>query len=230
MNQENISKVPIACQAEKRSLTAVLTVSMAGDFLPMQLIFTGKTARSLPKHQFPDEFSVTQNPSHQSNKLTMLKYINEILKPYLEKQRKVHGDKPSLLIYNAQTQTIDNVLQKKLTELNMKLVMVPKNMTEYLQPLDIIVNKLVKRYMQAHFKEWYTGQIVQLVQSGEDNYEGIGNSIKSAVTLRELTAAWITAMYNHLNEPSRQDIIIDGFRHCGIVHRCENGPLAEDPE
>lgn len=188
MDQEGISKVAIAGQSDKRALAAILTVSMAGDFLPMQLIYSGKTAKSLPKSKFPSGFSLTQNPSHWSNEDTMISYIEEILVPYLEQQRETHADKPAVLIYDAFRAHTTEAVQAKLEQLNAKLVMVPKNMTDHLQPLDISVNKPVKGYMKTRFNEWYTERIVELERAGENNYQTIGNLIKSVVTIRELSA------------------------------------------
>lgn len=229
MERQGQSKVPIAGQADKRSLTAILTVSMAGDFLPMQLIYTGKTARSLPKQKFPDGFDVTQNPSHWSNEETMLQYVEVIIKPYLQKQREVHGDKPAVLIYDAFRAHTMETVQEKLAQLNAKLIMVPKNMTDHLQPLDISVNKPVKGYMKARFNEWYTNEILKLEQAGDNNYEAMGQLLKSGVALRELSAGWITNLYEHFQEPNQREIIINGFKHCNIVQRCLTGPLTEDP-
>ena len=60
---------------------------MDGTFLPMQLIYKGKTPRSLPKFKFPKEFHVTQNPSHWANEETSIGLINEIVVPYMKKIR-----------------------------------------------------------------------------------------------------------------------------------------------
>ena len=57
MAPKGTKKVSIAGSEDKRSITAKFTVSLAGDFLGMQLIYGGKTKRSLPPVKFPENFS-----------------------------------------------------------------------------------------------------------------------------------------------------------------------------
>lgn len=231
MAPEGSSKVAIAGQADKRSLTAVLTVSMSGEFLPIQLIYPGKTPRSLPRHDFPVGFSLTQNSSHWSNEDTMGDFVQDILEPYLKKQREVlkNADMPALLIYDAFRAHTTDAVQQKLAALNAKLVMVPKNMTDHRQPLDISVNKPVKNYLKTRFNEWYTGKNIELERTGECNYEAMGDLLKSSVALRELGAKWISDIYYYFDLATQKQIIVNGFRHCGIIRACEHGPVNDDP-
>ena len=123
MEAEGTSKVPIAGGSDKRALTAIFTVTLSGNFLPMQLIYTGKTAQSLPKFSFPDGFSLTQNPSHWSNEDTMELYVEEILAPYIKMKREQLEipDTPALLIYDAFMAHTTEGIQNKLRELNVRL-------------------------------------------------------------------------------------------------------------
>ena len=175
---EGTSKVPIAGGSDKRALTAIFTVTLSGNFLPMQLIYTGKTAQSLPKFSFPDGFSLTQNPSHWSNEDTMELYVKEILAPYIKMKREQLEipDTPALLIYDAFRAHTTEGMQNKLAELNARLVMLPKNMTDHLQPLDISVNKPAKNYLKRRYAEWYTEQVVRLEEEGERGYEQLGKT------------------------------------------------------
>ena len=52
---------------EKRSITVTLPETITGKILPFQLIYTGKTARSLPSVEFPNGFCLSYNPKHWSN-------------------------------------------------------------------------------------------------------------------------------------------------------------------
>ena len=54
-NMKGAKHVPIKGVDDKRQITATFAVSASGDFLPMQLIYAGKTKRCLPKFstQFP---------------------------------------------------------------------------------------------------------------------------------------------------------------------------------
>ena len=48
----------------KRSITGTFAISFDGNFLPVQLIYGGKTTQSLPKFEFPKYFSPGTNPKH----------------------------------------------------------------------------------------------------------------------------------------------------------------------
>ena len=52
---------------DKRQITATFTVSMTGKFLPIQLIYDGKTPRWLPRFDFLADFNVTFSDNHWSN-------------------------------------------------------------------------------------------------------------------------------------------------------------------
>ena len=54
---------------------------LAGKFLLMQLIYEGKTDRSLPKVDFSKGFSLSANPKHYSNEKETKKIINETILP-----------------------------------------------------------------------------------------------------------------------------------------------------
>ena len=53
MEREGSKRVEIIAKDDKRQLTAVFAGSLSEDFLPLQLIYEGKTDRSLPQFQFP---------------------------------------------------------------------------------------------------------------------------------------------------------------------------------
>ena len=66
MDQKGESNVPIAGISDKRSMTATFSIILDNKFLPIQLIYQGKTGQSLPKVKFPDDFPLSVNESHYS--------------------------------------------------------------------------------------------------------------------------------------------------------------------
>ena len=130
----------IVGSGDKRSITATFVISLDGTFLPMQLIYDGKTQRSVPKVEFPSSFSLSANPKHYSNTAESIKIINEILVPYFECQRKSLGldeNFPALLILDVFRGQMTNEVTKLLKEKNILFVKVPNNMTHLIQPLDL---------------------------------------------------------------------------------------------
>ena len=83
MAKENSKSGSIAESSDKRSITGTFTITLNGHFLPMQLIYAGKTKQSLPRFKFPDGFSLSCNPKHFGNAMESIKLINEVIIPYV---------------------------------------------------------------------------------------------------------------------------------------------------
>ena len=98
--------VVVKGSSDKRSITATFSISFNGTFLPMQLIYGGKTSKSLPRFKFPDVFSLSFNETHYSNEREACKVIEEILVPYINqvcKQEDLPIDQKSLVILDVFT-------------------------------------------------------------------------------------------------------------------------------
>ena len=66
-NLKGSKKVPIKGVDDKRPMTATFTITASGSFLPIQLIYSGKTKRCIPTYDFPSCFDVTFTANHCSN-------------------------------------------------------------------------------------------------------------------------------------------------------------------
>ena len=99
--------------------------------------------------------SLSVNPKHFSNTQDSIKVVTEIVVPYVENQRKElqKPDQVALLIldvFHSQiTEDVTSLLQKH----NNLLVLVPNNMTEMFQPLDLMANKHCKTFHKNLFSE-----------------------------------------------------------------------------
>ena len=56
MAEQGAKKVSIAGIDDKRQITAVFTVTLDGQFLPVQLIYQGSTKACLPRVKFPTDW------------------------------------------------------------------------------------------------------------------------------------------------------------------------------
>ena len=90
--QKVAKKVGVAEIADKRDINLTLTVSMDGKALPFPATYKGKTKQSLPKVTFPTGFSFGTNMKHHSNTQEVLKYLKEVVIPYVEAKRKKIGN------------------------------------------------------------------------------------------------------------------------------------------
>ena len=55
--------------SDKRYIIGTLSIPFSNKFLPMQLIYDGKIVQSLPHFKFPQEFSLSANPTIFPNRL-----------------------------------------------------------------------------------------------------------------------------------------------------------------
>uniref|UniRef100_A0A1X7TZ04 DDE-1 domain-containing protein n=1 Tax=Amphimedon queenslandica TaxID=400682 RepID=A0A1X7TZ04_AMPQE len=103
MAKEGSTRVEIAGHEDKRQITAVFGCTMAGDFLPPQLIYFGKTPKCLPSVKFADNWNITYTMNHWANEETTLTYIDKILVPYkTQKQRELslNIQHPALVLFD----------------------------------------------------------------------------------------------------------------------------------
>ena len=84
--EKNVKTVAISGLSYRKALTATFGITYSNHFLPMQLIYGGKTQASYPKFKFPSSFSLSANPKHFSNTVESLKLISEVIVPYVDEQ------------------------------------------------------------------------------------------------------------------------------------------------
>ena len=91
-------------------------------------------------------------------------YIEKILLPYVNRKReelKLKPDHPALVIFDKFTGQGTESLLELLEANHIHVVMVSANCTDRLQPLDVIVNKSAKNFLQQQFQKWYAEQICE---------------------------------------------------------------------
>jgi len=104
MTASGSSSVPIKGLTDKRCITLNFVVTLTNEFLPMQIIYGGKTKASLPHGvRFPTGFSLTQNPKHWSNEQETLKLIKDVINSYVTQMREklnLQPNQKTLLIWD----------------------------------------------------------------------------------------------------------------------------------
>ena len=118
--------------------------TLSGEFLPLQLIYTGKTAACLPKVKFPENWLLSYARNHWSNEEKTKEYLRTIIIPYIQNKRrelKLGYTFPALVIFDVfKGQTTDAVFQL-LDANHIYVVSIPPNCTDKLQPMDLSINK-----------------------------------------------------------------------------------------
>ena len=103
MEEEGSKRVQVVGKDDKRQLAALFACSMSGDFLPVQLVYQGKTVRCLPKYQFPSDWDIIFTANHWCNESTMRQYIDKIILPYIcikRKELKLTPEQPAVMIFD----------------------------------------------------------------------------------------------------------------------------------
>lgn len=135
---------------DKQQITAVFTRTMSGGFLPVQLVYMGKTSRCLPTIDFPSDLHLTFSENQWCYESSMVGYAQKIFLPYVNHKRKELGldeTHPALAIFDEFKGQTANAIFNLLTTNNVYYVIVPPNCTDKLQPLDVSVNKPAKDFL-----------------------------------------------------------------------------------
>ena len=104
-----------------------------------------------------------------------------------------------------------------LTENYCESRIVPHNLTDRFQPLDISVNKLAKAFISNKYSTWFSDIVfTQLLYGIDPAYIDISTKIN---TLKPLYARWICELYGHLR--GETEIIAHGFEKAGISEAIE---------
>ena len=168
--KKNSKTATIKVSTDKRTITATFAISIRGGFLQMQLIYGGKTKKCLPRFKFPEKFSLSYNKTHYSNEKEACKFIKDILKPYIKQvieRNNLPIDQTALVIMDVFKGQVTPMVLDLYKESNIVVVLVPANMTNHLQPLDLTVNGYVKMFMHAKFNSWYSSQLRRQLDEGK---------------------------------------------------------------
>ena len=223
MAKKRVKSVSIAGRGDKRGITDTFVTSLDWKFLPIQLIYGGKTKQSLPRYKFPESFSFSVNPKHFSNTEESIKIINEIVVPYVEIEREKLGDKsqPALLILDVFRGQMTSEVITLLQENNIFFVTGPNNMTHLFQPLDLTVNGFCKSYLKRKFAQWFAQQFdrqLALFKKVEDI------EMKFQLTeIKPIHANWISQFYNHMSTDEGSKVIINSWKKSGISDTVTGG-------
>ena len=208
--------VPLIGKGKSKQITGTFSCTKSGLFLPMQLIYQGKTQRCHPTGiEFPEGFDVTHTENHWNNEEKVIEHFETVIFPFVESKRAELGlpeDQKALLIYDVfKGQCTQRVLDL-IEENNCASVFVPPNLTHVSQPLDLTINGVAKAFLKNKFSEWYFQQITKRLEQGESIHD---IEVKTTLTImKPIHAKWIIGLYNHLqNQPQ---LIKKGFEEAGI--------------
>ena len=176
-------------------ITAVFCGTFTGDFLPIQLVYQGKTSRYHLVYQFPTNWHTTQSPNHWSTEETMKDYLGNIIFPYVDAvcdANSLGDDFPALAIFDNFKGQVSAGITQLLEEHNVHVVKLPPNCTDRLQPMDIRCEQGGKGLPTAEVQRLVAAQL----EDGEDidPLQVQPFNLTSAV-MKSVGARWIVQMY-----------------------------------
>ena len=226
---QGATSVPLVGKGKKKQITGTFAVTKSGVFLPMQIIYEGKTDRCHPRGiEFPEGFNVTHSENHWSNEEKAIEHLQMVIFPYLEKAKEdlnLPQDQKSLLIFDVFKGQITQRVLDLIAENDCVCVYVPPNLTHIFQVLDLWINGYAKQFLNGKFSEWYSAQITKQLERGVDIY-----NVKVETTLtvmKPIHAQWIIGLYDNLR--NQKDMILKGFEQAGITDAISQPLDAEDP-
>ena len=222
------SSVGVVGAEDKRQITVCLASSMDGDLLPLQLIFEGKTSRSLPPAtpaSIASQFHLTFSDNHWSSQETMQQYIMEVLIPYSERcitQYKLRSDSKIILVLDVWSVHKSEEFRKFLRTHfpRIHLVFVPANCTSKLQVADVMLQRPFKAGIARLFNQWAAQQIRH--QISNDLIIGLQDFLKMNI-LKPLIVEWCLDSWTQLKE--KKDKIIEGWNKCCFQLYDVNDPI-----
>lgn len=206
--------VAVVGAEDKRQITACVAASLRGDLLPLQLIFQGKTERSLPAATAASvaaRVDITHSINHWSTQETMQRWITHVLLPHSERMIKLHeldSNAHILLLLDAwavhKSAEFRSWLKKEQPRIH--LVYVPANCTSKLQLCDVALQRPFKSAITASFNEWAAQTIATQIHC--DEISGISAHLRMAA-LKPLVLQWCVESWKGLRE--RKELILDGW-------------------
>ena len=155
---------------DKRAITGVVAGSYTGVLLPLQIIYTGKTPLCEAKAgTYPSDWHITHTESHWSNSASKLAYLQNVMKPFIDAQRKQHeypSDTKALVLLDYHESNLGKDIHAYFESQNWCYKLVPASCTDFCQPMDLSVNRVFKQYLRQQWTTWHGQQLMMQLKQG----------------------------------------------------------------
>ena len=194
---------------EKRAFTIMVSVSASGGVLPFQAIYAGKTAASRPSSKAPYytaaiaagfKFVSSGNGKYWSNQKTMREFVDEILAPYFEAQKRLLNlphEQKSLWTIDVWSvhRSAEFRAWMRTHHPTIQLDFVPGGCTGVAQPCDVGIQRFLKLSTKRSYHEDIVIDIGNQIDAGKttlsvDDHLG---------TMRDSSVRWLWNAFNAIN-------------------------------
>ena len=147
----------------------------------------------------------------------MVKLIQEYPRVIsIRKELGLPEDQSALLFWDVFKGQCTVKVNNLLTKLNIKVVMVPANMTHFFQPLDLTVNGSAKNFMKKKFVTWYANEVKKKIEEGVP-IENVEIDL-SLTRIKPTHALWLIELFNFLTSEEGKKTILNGWKKAGVTN------------
>ena len=202
-------QVDVVGKDEKRAFTVVVGISMAGDVLPFQAVYTGTTSRSLPKPDAPGYHEATEvlkfcfesgGSNHWSTLSTMQNYVQHILVPYFQLYREDQGQ---TCVWQIDCWSVHRSEEFRhwmyKTYPWIRIHYVPANCTGLFQPCDVGIQRVLKLAIRRSALQDIIDNTMEQLSQGVGP-EGVKFE-KKLPLVRNRSVRWLVNGYKAINRP-----------------------------
>ena len=122
----------------------------------------------------------------------------------IKEEDNIPAEQMALMIMDNFRGQDNNPLKELLDENQCVSRIVPHNLTNWFQPLDISVNKPSKSFVTNKYNTWFSDEVAAQLRNGTDPAD-VNVSTKLS-DMKPLHARWISDLYQHLR--GQKDIIM----------------------
>ena len=206
-------QVEVVGKDERRGFTLMVGVSMSGEVLPFQAIFSGKTSASLPTSAAPGYSKATEDlksrfeyskwDNHLSTIDTIKSYVNDILAPYFESHRRKLNLPNQICIWQIDCWSVHKSLEFRSWMAKMypwiHIHFVPANCTGDFQPCDAGIQRplkvAVKRSALSDIIDHTMDQLSSGIPPSQITFE------KRLPVVQDRSVGWLVHGYEAINNP-----------------------------
>jgi hypothetical protein len=214
----------IGVGSDKAQITVTIFINEAGDVLPVQMIFGGKTKKSLPdagRQPPPEGVHWHWTPSHWQDEASYIKTVEEIIIPYKNQviaARGLPADQKTVLKHDLHYSHKSAALLQLLRDNNIIPMFVPARCTDVMQECDTVVNAPFKRVLRQAFRDYLHQTFNDYKASkpaGYDCSDWVPN-LKCSELKPRLTG-WVQAGIAYLRTPEMRACIQNAFQTDGCM-------------
>ena len=198
---------------EKRAFTLMVGISMSGEVLPFQVVYTGKTSGSLPTSDAPNytkatkelkfHFEYSGNDTYWSTMATMQSYVTNILAPYFESHRKQLNLPNQLCIWQIDCWSVHQSLEFRSWMRKdypwIRIHYIPANCTGLFQPCDVGIQRVLKLAIRRTALKDIVDDTMQQLKTGIKPNKVVFE--KRLPVVRNRSVSWLVNGYEAINKP-----------------------------